>query len=75
MYSVEIKLPDSINLNKFELSFFVASKLFEEGRISSGEAAEIVGLSKRAFIESVGKYGISIFPDSIIELYKEIANA
>jgi predicted HTH domain antitoxin len=36
-------------------------KLFEEGLITSGRGAEVVGLSKKAFIEFLGKYKVSIF--------------
>ncbi|MBU3714753.1 MAG: toxin-antitoxin system, antitoxin component [Ferruginibacter sp.] len=38
----------------------LAAKLFEEGKVSSGQAAEIVGISKRSFIELVGSLGASI---------------
>ena len=39
------------------------------------QAAEIVGLSKRAFLEVLGKYGVSVFSNSIDDLHSEIENA
>lgn len=39
----------------------VASKLYEDAKISTGQAVEIVGLSKRAFIKMIGKYGVAVF--------------
>ena len=53
----------------------VASKLYEDGRLSSGQAAEMVGLSKRAFIELLGQYGVSVLSQSIPDLHSDIANA
>jgi predicted HTH domain antitoxin len=52
-----------------------ASKLFEEGIITSGQGAEIVGISRRAFIELLGKYGVSAFQTDEDELLEDIANA
>jgi predicted HTH domain antitoxin len=43
-------------MNEFELKMMTASKLFEDGKSSSGQAAEIVGISKRSFVELIGKY-------------------
>jgi predicted HTH domain antitoxin len=53
----------------------VAAKLYEDAILSSGQAAQIVGLSKRAFIEMLGKYGVSVFSTSISDLHSDIANA
>jgi predicted HTH domain antitoxin len=58
-----------------DLMMIVASKLYEDGRLSSGQAAELTGLSKRAFIEVLGKYNVSIFGDSLDDLKSDIANA
>ncbi|CAN5457807.1 hypothetical protein BH18ACI1_BH18ACI1_09130 [soil metagenome] len=52
----------------------VASKLFEQGKLLSGQAAEIVGLSKRAFLELLGKYGVSVFGYRAEELEKDLKN-
>jgi predicted HTH domain antitoxin len=50
-------------------------QLFEDGILSSGQAAEMVGVSKRAFIEIMGKYGVSIFSESADDLRNDIGNA
>lgn len=64
---VTIKLPRSVQLSTFEISMVLASKLYERGILSSGQAAEMVGLSKRAFIEILSKYGVSVFGYSTLE--------
>jgi predicted HTH domain antitoxin len=53
----------------------IASKLYEDGILSSGQAAKMVGLSKRTFIELLGKYGVSVFSSSLSDLKSDIANA
>lgn len=52
-----------------------AAKLFEERLITSGQGAEMVGLSKQAFIELLGKYKVSVFQYGIDEIEEDIANA
>ncbi len=58
---VTVKLPKNLGLSEFEISMLLASRLYETGKVTSGQAAEIVGLSKRAFIELLGKYNVSVF--------------
>lgn len=75
MVTHTIQVPESANLSDFDLKMMVASKLFEEGRLSAGQASEVVGISKRAFIEVVGKYGVSIFGYDADELEEDLKNA
>ncbi len=56
-----IKLPQSVQLDPFEVVMTLAARLYERGILSSGQAAEMAGLSKRTFIELLGKYGVSVF--------------
>jgi len=62
-----IKLPGSVQLNQFELTMMLAAKMYERGILSAGQAAEMSGLSKQAFIELLGKYGVSVFGYSTLE--------
>jgi len=75
MRTIQLHIPDSVDLKDYDLSMIIASKLYEEAKLSAGQAAEIVGLSKRAFIEMLGKYGVSVFSTSISDLNSDIANA
>lgn len=58
---VTVKLPKSLGMSEFEINMLVAAKIYEAGKISTGQGAEMVGLSKRAFIELLGKYNVSVF--------------
>jgi len=68
MRTLHLKIPDSVEKNDIELTLMIAAKLYEDGTLSSGQAAEIAGLSKRSFIELLGKYGVSIFSSSTDDL-------
>jgi predicted HTH domain antitoxin len=75
MRTIQINIPDSVGLKDYDFSMIVAAKLYEDAILSSGEVAQIVGLSKRAFIEMLGRYGVSVFSTSISDLHSDIANA
>jgi predicted HTH domain antitoxin len=75
MRTIQINIPDSVEMSDYDFSMMVAAKLYEDKKLSSGEAAEMIGISKRAFIEVIGKYGISLFSTSISDLHSDIANA
>lgn len=75
MRTLQLKIPDSVEKNDNELSMIIASKLYEDGTLSAGQAAELAGISKRAFIELLGKYGVSVFNTSPEDLESDISNA
>jgi predicted HTH domain antitoxin len=75
MKSLTVNIPDSIELDANEVSMAAASKLFEQGKLSLGQAAELAGLSKKTFSEILEKYGVSIFNYSPSDLSRDIKNA
>ena len=46
-------------------------KLFDLGEISSGWAAEVLGISRREFLDLLGQYGVSSF-DEQVDLAAEV---
>ncbi|MGI8468552.1 MAG: UPF0175 family protein [Pyrinomonadaceae bacterium] len=70
--TVELTLPKNLDVSDFELKMIVASKLYELGRLSSGQAAEVAGLSKRSFLELLGKYNVSVFGYNANELEEDL---
>ena len=58
-----------------EVGMLVASRLYEQGKLSLGQAADVVGLSKRGFAELLGSYNVSIFNYPASDLSREVANA
>lgn len=75
MRTIQLTVPDNLDLKDHEVSMIVATKLYQDAKLSAGQAAAMVGLSKRAFIEMLGKYGVSVFSSSISDLHSDIANA
>jgi len=75
MRTIQLNIPDSLDLKDYDFSMIIAAKLYEDAKLSSGQAAQMVGLSKRAFTEMLGKYGVSVFSTSISDLHSDIANA
>lgn len=58
-----------------EMKFLMAAKLYELGRISSGRAAELAGISRVEFLDNLGPYRTSVFNYSLEELEHEIQEA
>jgi len=70
--TVELQLPETVKITSDEIKMIVAAHLFDIGELSSGQAAKLAGVTKREFIESVGKYGVSIFQYSVEELDRDL---
>ena len=75
MTTITLRVPDGMELSEHDYLMALASKLYEDGKFSAGQAAELVGVSKQTFIETLGKYNVSLFSESIDELNVDIANA
>ena len=75
MRIVELHIPDELDMQDYDFSMIVAYKLYEDGKLSAGQAADMAGLSKRTFIELLGRYGVSVFSTSLSDLKSDIANA
>ena len=66
----------AVHLSKEEMEqhirLMAALKMFELGKISSGKASELAGISRVEFIETCGRYRVSVFNYTPEELEKEI---
>ncbi|MEQ1923588.1 MAG: UPF0175 family protein [Pyrinomonadaceae bacterium] len=71
--TVELQFPENVRITDAEIKMIVAARLFDLGELSSGQAADLAGITKREFIESVGRYGVSIFQYSAEELKRDLA--
>ena len=73
MKTLTVQIPDSVD--EREAKMLLASKLYEKGSLSLGQAAELVGYSKRTFMELLGTYEVPVFDYTEAELEKDIQNA
>lgn len=72
MRTLLIEIPDNIKLDEQEAKMILASRLYEKGEITLGHGAEMVGISKREFIERLGDYNVSVFNYSVEDIKDEL---
>ncbi len=75
MRTLTLEVPDDVDLENHELKMILATRLYENGKLSLGQAADMAGLSKHAFAELLGKYGVNYFNQTEDELLDDIQNA
>lgn len=68
----------AVHMTKGELEHHIrlmaALKMFELGKVSSGKAAELAGMSKIEFLEACSRYKVSVFnypPEEVEEELKK----
>ena len=71
---ISVNLPE-MNIKEDEVKLLLAMKLFEEGIVSLGKAAEIAGYSEKAFVEILLHKGIPPIKYSTLNLEKELQHA
>jgi predicted HTH domain antitoxin len=80
MKTLELKHPGgfewAVHLSKRELDrnirLMAALKMFELGKVSSGKAAELAGMTRVQFLETCGQYRVSVFNCPVEDLEKEL---
>ena len=75
MKAITIQLPETVEIPEYELKLFLASKLYEVGKLSLGQAAKITGVTKRTFMELLSKFGVSLYNYPATDLEHDYQNA
>ena len=70
-----LEVPDVANVSQTDAQILFAMKLFEAEKLSLGKAAEVAGLSYRAFHELMLRYGIPVVTMTEDDVKWEIENA
>jgi predicted HTH domain antitoxin len=81
--TIQIDLPDETLLSlketpehfAQEIKILAAVKLFELGRLSSGRAAQLAGLSRVQFLTILGRYQVSPFALTADDLAQDLDHA
>ena len=72
-------LPDSAQMSvsefEHELKMALAAKLFELRRLSSGQAAELAGVSRVDFLKQLARYKVAALDWDVEEFAQEVENA
>ena len=72
MSELKVELPPEVPVEEARLLLTI--KLFETGRLSLGQAAQLAGHSKRAFLEVLAKAGVPVFDYPASELQDELGS-
>ena len=75
MKSLTLNIPDSLDVSNRDITMLVSTQLYEQGKLSLGQAAEVAGLSKRTFDELLGSCNVSIFNFPASDLARDVENA
>ena len=73
MSQATIAIPPSVT--EGETRLYLSMKLFEIGRLSCGQAAELAGYSKRTYMELLGRHGVAVMDYPAGELQDDLGNA
>jgi predicted HTH domain antitoxin len=73
MSTITVQIPDKIDLDPKDTIKFLSAKLYESGRLSLGQAAEIAGLSKIAFAEIIGDYNVALINYPVSDMLQDAA--
>ncbi len=82
MTTITVDVPEQVQeaLNRTQgeigrdVKLYAALMLYQLGKLSSGMAAQMAGMSRVDFLYLCGEYGISVFQYSPEELEAELAN-
>jgi predicted HTH domain antitoxin len=66
MKTLSVSIPEEAN--ELEVKLTMAAILFDRGLLSSGQAAEFSGVSKKEFLLNAGRYGVSVFGETVDDL-------
>ena len=61
------------DLNEIDIRRFLAAKLYESGKFSLGQAADLTGLSKIIFSEILSDYDVSLINYPPSEIIRDAA--
>ena len=73
MTTITLQVPDFLEENHNDTVRFLAAKLYESGKLSLGQAAEMVGLTKQAFADILVDYDVNYINYSFDDVMADVA--
>ncbi|MEW6378266.1 MAG: UPF0175 family protein [bacterium] len=78
-----LEIPDEVLISlketplelSLDIRMLAAVKFYQMGKLSSGRAAQLAGISRISFLQSLARYGVPIFELTPEELQQDIENA
>ena len=68
-----LEIPDTTQIVETQIKEMLAAKLYETGKLSLGQAAELAGMSKVSFAEILHKYDVFLINYPISEMTRDAA--
>jgi predicted HTH domain antitoxin len=75
MKTLHLNIPETVDFDPKEAMMAIAARLYEKGKLTMGQAADLVGMSKATFMDMLADYGVSVFNYSPDDLDRDVANA
>lgn len=75
MKTLTINIPNTAEIDDKEARMSLASKLYERGKLTLGQAAELAGYSKETFMELLAEYNVALINHPAEDLDQDIENA
>ncbi|MBX7156279.1 MAG: UPF0175 family protein [Candidatus Kapaibacterium sp.] len=66
-----LDVPENIDLDETDTKRFLAAKMYESGKLSLGQAAELSALSQIAFTEILADYNVSLINYTIEDVVND----
>lgn len=75
MKTILLNIPDTVDIDDREAHMLFALSLYEKGKLTLGQAADLVGISKKSFMEFLGDYNVPVLNHLSTDLDNDIKNA
>jgi len=72
---VVLEFPEKPELKNLDIAQYLASKMYQDGLLSVGQAALLIGITKEEILGQLSGYGVSVFSGSVEDFLKDIKNA
>lgn len=72
MTTITLQVPEFLEENHDDTVRFLAAKLYESGKLSLGQAADMAGLNKTEFAGILAEYGVSYINYSFEDVMADV---
>ena len=67
MTTMTLQVPEKLGKEHDRTVRLIATKLYEAGEVTLGQAAEMAEMKKRDFVEVMAQYGVNIYELALID--------
>jgi predicted HTH domain antitoxin len=71
----ELEIPDKAGLDPKDVARFLAAKLYESGRLTLAQAAQMVSMRTVDFADILSQYGVSLFNYPASDIAQDVVHA